>query len=439
MSTEIIRQGPVRMTKGAVDAAWKARAPGRRVVIADNECRGLALVVHPTSMTWRFDYKPRGLDAHTGKRFASRSVTIGNPQTHSPDEARDEANKLKGQAKAGADPAAERKVKIASDARKRGHTMRRLLEDYEKALPRRAKLRGSAGKLSVRAANGELGYLRAAIALMNAMDKPVEAITVADMKRVLNAVSDKPATARHMYGAMSRFFEWVQDEGAIAANPCLLVAKAHRPKPVKSRHVFHTLQQLAQLWVAIEKAEGLMPVHRDILRLLIAVPCRRGEAARMTWSDLDLKGGIWSQPDTETKNGDPHRFYLPPLALDILKRRHKDSGEPREGLVFPSPRAGKPIDTFAKAKKSIDAALPTKIDWRMHDHRRSFVTALAEAGAQEALLDAILNHRQSATRGGVLGTYQRATRWPEQVELMKKWDELLESAFGQKGGTNDNG
>ena len=434
MSTEIIRQGPVRITKSAIEAAWKARAPARRTVIADAECRGLALVVHPTSMTWRFDYKPRGLDPHTGKRFSSRSVTIGNPQTHSPEVARDEANKLKGQAKAGADPSAERKVKIANDARKRGHTMRRLLEDYEKALPRRAKLRGSAGKLSTRAASGELGYLRAAIPLMNAMDKPVAVITVADIKRVLNAVSDKPATARHMYGAMSRFFDWAQDEDKLGANPCLLIKKDKRPKDVKPRGVFHTLPQLAKFWVAIDKAEGLMQVHRDLLHFLIAVPCRRSEAARMTWCDLDFEGKVWSQPDTETKNGDPHRFYIPPLALDILKRRYKNAGEPSEGLVFPSPRAGKPIDTFAKAKKAINAALPTKIAWRMHDYRRSCVTTLGEVGVHEALLDGILNHRQSATRGGVLGVYQQATRWPERIKTMKKWDGLLHSALSRKGG-----
>jgi integrase len=65
------------------------------------------------------------------------------------------------------------------------------------------------------------------------------------------------------------------------------------------------------------------------------------------------------------------------------------------------------------------------MDWRLHDHRRSFVTALAEAGVHEAVLDAILNHRQSATRAGVLGVYQRAQRWPEQVEAMKKWADLL--------------
>jgi hypothetical protein len=39
--------------------------------------------------------------------------------------------------------------------------------------------------------------------------------------------------------------------------------------------------------------------------------------------------------------------------------------------------------------------------------------------------DAVLNHRQSGTRGGVLGVYQMATRWPEQRAALELWGGLL--------------
>jgi integrase len=67
--------------------------------------------------------------------------------------------------------------------------------------------------------------------------------------------------------------------------------------------------------------------------------------------------------------------------------------------------------------------------WVWHDFRRSFATALAESGVSETVADAVLNHRQSATRGGVLGVYQRASRWPEQVAAMKAWWRLLDAAL----------
>jgi hypothetical protein len=54
---------------------------------------------------------------------------------------------------------------------------------------------------------------------------------------------------------------------------------------------------------------------------------------------------------------------------------------------------------------------------------------LGEAGVSETIADAVLNHRQSATRGGVLGVYQRATRWPEQVRAMSAWGEMLAAAI----------
>jgi hypothetical protein len=44
-------------------------------------------------MTWRFDFKPRGLDPATGKRFATQSVTIGTPASHSVEAAREAAGR----------------------------------------------------------------------------------------------------------------------------------------------------------------------------------------------------------------------------------------------------------------------------------------------------------------------------------------------------------
>src|SRR5208337_2123780 len=51
------------------------------------------------------------------------------------------------------------------------------------------------------------------------------------------------------------------------------------------------LEELGRLWRA---AEGLHePVWRDLARFLIAVPCRRSEAARLDWSHLDLAAAEW--------------------------------------------------------------------------------------------------------------------------------------------------
>ena len=121
--------------------------------------------------------------------------------------------------------------------------------------------------------------------------------------------------------------------------------------------------------------------------------------------------------------------------MEILTARHIAAGKPTSGLVFPAPRSGKVVDTFGDIKTLLDEQMPNLLDWQFHDLRRTYATALGEAGIPEAVADAVLNHRQSATRGGVLGVYQLAQRWPDRVAAMKYWGDALINAI--KGGDSE--
>lgn len=424
-----VSEGPMRITKATVDAAWKRRADGVRLLVKDAGCRGLVLVVNPTSMTWRYDYRPRGVDTHTGKRWPVRTLTLGNPATHTADEARAAANKVKGQTATGADPAAEKRAAADAERRRRAHTMGRLLDEYAKVLPSRPKLRGT-GLPTPKHVREEETRVRAALAAMDAEAKPVAALTSADVRRMLDATVARPAVARARYGALSRFLDFCIDAGHLETNPCALVAKARRPKTVAARAHYFTLPDLARLW---RSADGLThPVWRDLARFLIAIPCRRGEAAALDWRDLNLDAAEWRQAAGTTKNGEAHRFHLHTLALDLLRARQAEAGAPRAGLVFPSPEAGREIETFSTIKRRLDEQAGL-VGWRWHDFRRSFATALGEAGVPESTADAILNHKQAATRGGVLGVYQRAINWPGQVQAMKAWGTALTAELAPEG------
>jgi integrase len=200
--------------------------------------------------------------------------------------------------------------------------------------------------------------------------------------------------------------------------------RARRPKAPHSRSNHLPLRDLGRLWRA---SEGLRdPVWRDLARFLIAVPCRRAEAASMEWSQIDLTASEWRQPGRLTKNGEPHRLYLHSLAVQVLHERQKATGG--TGLVFPSPRSSGAVSGFHHLKLALTKQAGLT-GWAWHDNRRSFASALGEAGVSEAVADAVLNHRQSATRGGVLGVYQRSRRWPEQVKAMELWGNLLAAAI----------
>ncbi|WP_322994113.1 tyrosine-type recombinase/integrase [Castellaniella sp.] len=418
-------EGPVRITKTAIEAAWKRRAPGQRIVIRDETCRGLALVVNSTSMAWRFDYKPRGVDPLTGKRFPSRSVTIGTPASHDPEAARTDVNAVKGETKAGTDVAVEKRKKQAVEAAKRASTVAKLIDVYVEDLPKRPKMRGR-GLPSAKYVANEIAHLRAAAVIMKVGSKAVADIVAADLRKLAKANADQPATARHRFGSVERFLDWALDEGHITVNPAHGVSKRQRPKPAAARTRYQTAEQVAILW----KAAGGMerPVHRDLARFLFVIPARRQEAARMAWEHVNLDTATWGQPDSMTKNGDPHRLHLPELALSILRGRYEDAGRPAKGLVFPGPRSGRPIVTWSDIKEEL-VDLSGFADWSWHDLRRSFVTALGEAGFDETIADACLNHRPSATRGGVLGVYQHAGRHRERQAALEAWGNMLAAAI----------
>jgi integrase len=424
----VVSEGPVRITRTSIEAAWKRRAPKARLVIRDMECRGLALVVNSTGMSWTFSYKPRGVDALTGKRFSSKSVTIGGPATHSPEQARLETNRAKDKAKGGSDPAAEKRARHAAETARRAAVLDRLVDLYATDLPKRPKMRGKGLPSPAYVAN-EVVALRGAVTAMKANLKSAEDLSAADLRTLLRTEANRPALVRARFGALSRFCDWCLDEGHLKVNPCAGVSRMKRPKPPAARRRFLTPAQAAQVWKA---AEGMdEPVHRDYARFLIGVPARRNEAARMDWLHLDLDAATWDQPDKLTKNGDPHRIHIPALVLAILRQRHEEAGQPAAGFVFPAPKSKRSLTTFSAIKIELDK-LAGFTAWAWHDLRRTFATALGEAGFSEVVADAVLNHRQAATRGGVLGVYQQSERWGERKAAMESWGKILTAAIDGK-------
>jgi integrase len=264
---------------------------------------------------------------------------------------------------------------------------------------------------------------------MKAEQMVAAGVAATHLRAMLRAEAARPAVAKHRFGAVSRFFDWCLDEGHVKANPSAGVSKGKRPKAPKARNRFLTAAQVAHLWKSAEGMEE--PVHRDYARFLMVVPGRRNEAARMDWSHVDLDAATWDQPDKLTKNGDPHRIHLPSPAMAILRRRHEELGEPREGYIFPAPRSRKALTTFSSINSEVDK-LAGFAAWSWHDLRRTFATALGESGFSEVVADAVLNHRQAATRVGVLGVYQQSERWGERKAAMDSWGKILTAAIDGK-------
>ncbi|MBX9748634.1 MAG: integrase arm-type DNA-binding domain-containing protein [Roseococcus sp.] len=407
---------PRRSAEKITARAAEAQGAG---ILWDRDIAGFGLRTTPAgAKTWLLKYRARGGQQHWHR--------IGSYPAMTAEEARKAAARLRADVDHGRDPTAERAKEARRAKAERATMLAPLVETYALALPGRPRLRGS-GPISAEHAADELAAVRRAVALLDIAGRPVSEVTAADVARLMRIEASRPATARMLFGALRRFFAWSREEGHLAGpNPCEELPQAKRPRPPAARSRVIALEDLARLWRA---AGTLDETPRDLARILIALPARRGEAAAMRWQDVDLKRAEWLQPGTMTKNGDPHRLALPPLALRILAARHEAAKEPSEGLVFPSSVPGRVLDRWTDMRETMSTAAGGFTAWTWHDFRRSFASIMAERGIPEPVADAVLNHRQSATRGGVLGVYQRAERWQEQAAAVRAWCDALAAAL----------
>jgi integrase len=319
--------------------------------------------------------------------------------------------------------AARRSRQAAEAAQAAALTVATLVEQYTAAL--------RAGTASSRRLHGRrasedylddtvqyLGRLAAAHGTQGA-----DSLTRGDLVQLLNDYVRQPATHRQVHGAIKRMFTWAQRHDLVTGNP----AEHIETTTAAARERVLSLAELVRVWRA---AETLEPVYRDAVHLLITTGQRRAEVAGMRWDEIDVARALWTLPAARTKARRQHSLPLPPLAVALLQARRAAFQRPPapDDLVLPTlARDGKgivPVGGWSWLKRELDSASGVPA-WRLHDFRRSLVTMCAEHGAEVAVLDSMLNHASSATRGGVIGTYQRATLLKPTRKVMTLWDRLL--------------
>jgi integrase len=233
---------------------------------------------------------------------------------------------------------------------------------------------------------------------------------------------------RRMHGAISRMYAWARRHELVTSRPADDIDTASPP----SRERVLSLEELARIWRAADQLEH---VYRDAVQLLILTGQRRAEVAGMTWGEIDLARALWTLQAARTKARRQHVLPLAAQAVATLQARHAvfRRAPAASDLVLPTTgRDGKgiaPISGWNWLKRELDRRSGVT-DWRLHDFRRSIVSICAERGADIAVLDSLLNHASSATRGGVIGVYQRATLLEPTRKVMALWDGLLREAIG---------
>ena len=407
-----------RIDLRAVKAAKKRqRQKGKRVTLADTECSGLRLVVNAASASWTYAYRKRGLK-DGGKRHPQRTLKLGDLATMSAVDARFAAEQVKAAVRSGRDPAAElRADKRVKDTDSDQHLeLNAFLKQYIAA-----SLNSGSKHHKNEAANVRKALLELKI---GHLEPP--AVTVKDLRRLLELHSGRPATARHRFGAISRFFDYLIDEEFLLISPAASISNKRKPSPPTPRQRFYNESELHALW---NSASALNSGYCNYLRFLIAVPLRSSETAELTWSNVDFDRMEIKLSGLDTKKRTTFTMPISSLAKAVLK----NAADANTVRIFQmSKNVDAPMTAWSHFHDQVRAVSGVS-DFSRHDLRRTFSTLIGKnSDFNNDIIDSLLKQKQSPTLSGVEQSYQQAQRLFTRRQVMQKWSDQLSQIINRK-------
>jgi integrase len=271
-------------------------------------------------------------------------------------------------------------LRHGKDPKRRGLTLRSALEGY---LTARKDLRPDTVRTYRQAVEGHLKPW---------IDVPLGSITsdmVVDRHAKIAAETAKGGryvgtTAANM--AMRAFRVLWNFQPDLGENPVKLLSKQKRWNKEEPRTRMVEAKDMERFYRAV--CELPNPVARDFVLLLMFTGLRRGEASRLTWSDVDLKERIIRVPASSTKAKLKLDIPMSDFVADLLIARRAIGNA---GFVFPGSGKSRhvvdachPLDQVAKA---------TGIRISAHDLRRGYVTvAETTKNVSSVACMALVNH-----------------------------------------------
>ena len=321
----------------------------------------------------------------------SKRITVGRHGVITPEQARKEAQKLLGEMTGGKDPVAEKR-----DKRIQAVSLR---ETYKAYLLSRKDLKPNTLHDYKRCIEGSLG---------DWLEKPVTSITkdmVEERHSKLGAKSHARANntmrvLRALMNYATEKYEAQDGKPVLSSNPVDRLSKSRAWYNVKRRQTLLTPTQLKPWYEATMLLN--QETTRDFLHFILFTGLRRSEATMLTWEYVDFKERSFLIADT--KNKEPHRLPMTDFIEDLLKRRKQDSDKI---WVFPSPVTDGPLKEPRTALERITEL--SKIEFQLHDLRRTFITIAESLDIPAYALKRLLNHKSAndVTAGYIVSNIER--------------------------------
>lgn len=324
-----------------------------------------------------------------------RFFTIGEwSGALTPDQARQEAEILRGKIRTGIDPMAEKdkqkKIPLVKDA------FEKFLEHIKSKCSK--KTYGEYQRLFDKHIKAEIGRYK------------IDAVTKSDIARIHQVNAEYPYQANNILKLLSSFFSWCDEYGhrTDGINPC------HRIKKFKDkkRERFLSEKELHDLSLALKKYEQEHQYikemsHKKIksdtlqesittpfviaaIRLLILTGARRNEILTLQWKDVDFQNRLIRLQESKTGQ---KTIYLSAPALQILTEIPRISGNP---YVICGKKEGAHLvnikDPWCEIRKNAELE-----DVRLHDLRHNYASTAVASGHHLKVIGSLLGHADTQT------------------------------------------
>ena len=261
-------------------------------------------------------------------------------------------------------------------------------------------------------------------------DRPIADVTPAEVLDLLLRIekSGRRETARRLRGAIGRVFRFAVATLRAETDPTFALRGALQSPRVVHRSAITDEKRLGALMRAIEEYQG-WPTLTAALKFTALTFARPGEVRGAVRGEINFETATWHIPQSRAKMRRAHSVPLSRQAIAVLRDIWELSKF--SDYVFPSIQSIKrPL-----SENAMNSALRRmgfgKDEMTAHGFCSSASTILNGRGFVPDVIEAALAHQDG---NAVRRIYNRATYWPERVELMQTWADLLDE-FRQRAET----
>ncbi|MEM9309148.1 MAG: integrase arm-type DNA-binding domain-containing protein [Pseudomonadota bacterium] len=161
------------------------------------------------------------------------------------------------------------------------------------------------------------------------------------------------------------------------------------------------------------------------LKMLVLTVARSANLRMMRWDQLDLKEGIWTLSEDDTKTAQPFRIPLQSQALTLLS--HARSWRDDSGFVFPVPKNKRGV---LSENAFLQYFAKHQIDTTAHGIRSTVTDFLHENElADYKLAEMALAHQ---TKKEVTAAYFRSDMLDKRRMIMQEWADFVTAEAANK-------